>query len=406
MPKRKPVGRSVSWWVRAAAVFAGAVALAWLVVMASADRAFTPQLLERLGLEQTSSDIVFRTVGQEMMTNRGELSPASYQRVGEAALKDPLASEPFTFFALRAVAQGDLPTGERLLAEARRRNPRDRMARLLLVSVYLRTARIADGVREIGSLLRIMPGAHELLVPELAKLALDPRTRGAIMEAVGAHPLMAAVLNHLAQQDADTDLILSLSSRQPAGTGTFMPWQTKVLGRLTDRGEARRAYQLWLRYLGRTEGPGGTVYDPRFQGLPGPAPFNWALDSSQAGSAEFVAGPAMEVSYFGRAEGVLARQLLLLPPGSYNFEVQAEGDANGEGSRLLWRVMCLRSQSPLFTLPLQEITYTPKRLSGQFRVPPGCDAQWLQLVGVPAEFPTLQSARFTDLKVQAAGGTR
>jgi hypothetical protein len=371
--------------------------------MASAGRTFPPPLLDRLGIEQTDSDMIFRMAGQELVNGRGQLRPETYDRIGVAVRSDPLASEPFTFFAVRAIAQGDLPAGERLLAEARRRNPRDRMARLLLVSVYLQSARIADGVREIGSLLRIMPSAHELLVPELAKLALNPRTRPSIVAAVGANPLMAAILDHLAQKDADTDLILSLASKQPAAPGTFRPWQTKVLQRLTDAGEVRRAYQLWLRYLGRAEVPGGTVYDPRFQGLPGSPPFGWALHSSPIGSSEFVAGPALEVSYFGRAEGIMASQLLLLSPGSYNFEIQAEGDANGQGSRLVWRIMCRQSQSAIFTLPLQEVTYTPKRLSGQFRVPAGCDAQWLQLVGVPAEFPTLQAARFTELNIQEGG---
>jgi hypothetical protein len=102
----------------------------------------------------------------------------------------------------------------------------------------------------------------------------------------------------------------------------------------------------------------------------------------------------------------LARQLLLLRPGQYTFEVQAEGQANGQGSKLVWRLGCQGLQSPLLSMPLEQVTYTPKRLSGRFSVPGGCGAQWLELVGVPAEFPTAQSARVTGVQIVRSGAAR
>jgi hypothetical protein len=251
-----------------------------------------------------------------------------------------------------------------------------------------------------------MPRSQEVLIPELTKLAVAPKSRNAVLQAIGDSSLMTAVLDHLAARGADTQLILALAARQRPSTTTFAQWQTRVLQRLSEAGEVRRAYDLWLRFLGQTEAPASTIYDPDFKGLPGPPPFNWALHSSELGSAEFVAGEAIEVTYFGRGPAALARQLLLLRPGQYTFEVQAEGQANGQGSKLVWRLGCQGLQSPLLSMPLEQVTYTPKRLSGRFSVPGGCGAQWLELVGVPAEFPTAQSARVTGVQIVRSGAAR
>jgi hypothetical protein len=240
----------------------------------------------------------------------------------------------------------------------------------------------------------------------MAKLAADPRSRASLLAAIGADPLMSAVLDHLAASGAQTDLILQLAARQPPSAAAFRPWQTNVLQRLVDQGQVRRAYELWLRFLGRSGGPAGTIYDARFQGLPGSAPFNWSLLSSDVGSAEPASGEALEVTYFGRAPGALARQLLLLRPGSYTFEVQAEGEADGKGSKLVWRLACRGSQANLFALPLEQVTYTPKRLTARFTVPGGCEAQSLELSGVPAEFPATQTVRLTGLNIAPAGAAR
>lgn len=383
---------------RALLTAAAAAGLAWLVIVAGGPRAF-PHLAAKISLGEMSPDQLYRRAGEELLS-RSNLTPEIYPLLADAARRDPLAQQPFVFFAVRALAGQDVAYAERLLLEARRRAPRDEFTRLLLLSTYLQSNRVADGAREIESLLRIMPSAGELLVPELAKLALNPASRGALLQAIGDAPLMGDVLNQLSQSKADPDLILALAARQPPSRGgKFSPWQISVLDRLAARGQSRRAYELWLRFLGRPEAPGGNVYDSRFEGLPGPPPFNWELASSEAGSAEFVAGPAMEVSYFGRRAGTLAGQTLLLSPGSYSFSIDAEGNAKSSGSRLVWRLQCRESDRTLLEMPLEEVTYAPKRVTGQFAVPGGCGAQRLTLEGIPAEFPEPQSVRFANLEI-------
>lgn len=382
-------------------VIAGIV-VAWLCLKTYLPRAF-PQAA---ALAAEDPDMIFKQAGEQLLANEGRLPEETLERVSMAVRDAPLASEPFVLFAMKALSENDLVRAERLLVEARARNPRNRLARLALIGTYLQTNRVREGSGEVAALVRIMPRANELLVPQLAQLAFSPRTGAAVVEAVGDQPIMADVLDRMVQQNAPPDLLLRLAARQPQPVnGNFAPWQTNLLARLVDRGQAARAQELWRRFVGAGENS-GLVYDPEFRGLPGPPPFNWQLTVSDVGAAELAAGPSLELEYFGRKSGPLARQLLMLPPGRYSLEAQVQGSANGQGSRIVMQVTCSEGAA-LFNLPLQGQFQTPKTIGGNFFVPArGCGSQWLTFAGEAAEFPNSQRARITGLSLRSGGGSR
>jgi hypothetical protein len=384
-------------------VFLGGIGLAWLVVTTSAVQALPPHVAQRLDANDLSS--LYRASAQQLADTRGLPGDETYRQLAEAAHRDPLGAEPFLYFGLRAIGRNDVKRGERLLLEARQRNPRLRLARLALLALFLRTGRIDEGASEAAALVRIAPRSESVLVPELARLAVDPETQNQVIAAFGADPLMGLVLNHLVQKGADPDLVLRLSARQPvARGGDVAPWQARLIEALVQRGDLERAHALWRRYSAIPDGARETVYDPRFEGLPGPPPFNWSYASGNLGAAERVSGPALEVDYFGRASGPLVEQTTVLTPGRYRLSLRAEGSATGQGSRLAWRVTCRGSERPILEIPVVQIDYTPKTLTGDFTIPAsGCRAQRLQLVGIAAEFPTTQSVRISDLSLQRQG---
>jgi hypothetical protein len=59
----------------------------------------------------------------------------------------------------------------------------------------------------------------------------------------------------------------------------------------------------------------------------------------------------------------------------------------------------------LLSLPLREVNYTPRTLSGQFTVPAGCAGQWLQLRGSAGEFPKGQDATISQLQIVPGGAS-
>ena len=409
--KRSARRRAFDWRQLPKILLLGGVAvfIGWLVVRAAAIDAFVRRNPAAAAVFAPGDPRVTLALAMaEFRRGTGAISPRTMRATRQALEKAPLAEEPFVLHGLSALVGKDEARAERLLTEARERNPRSRPTRLLLLDRYLRTNRVDDAAVEIAVLSRLIPAARQALVPELAKFAGNPRTRGSLASVLRSDPEMREeILNHLANSTGDPDLVLRLAETSGARivpTET-RPWQRSLLDTLVKKGEIERAYRLWARFTGAA-GPasGKGIYDGRFQGLPGSPPFNWEFVSSGAGIAEKAKGPAVQVEYYGRQPTTLATQLLMLKPGRYRFAFRAEGDATGDGSKVAWTLECLPGTPALLELPITKLTYAGKVIAGDFTVPTeGCSAQWLRLVGRSAEFPSAQSVTITDVQVRSAG---
>lgn len=378
--------------------------LAWTVVRTSAvDALIRSNPAAVAAIAPDDPRLVFRIARAQVILNRGVVTPASAAAVRKAMAKAPLAEEPFLVEGLAAQVSGDNARSERLLAIVRRRSPRARSARLLLLNHYLRGGRVAEAAAEIAVLNRLIPAAGKVLVPELAKFARKPATRGSLVGILKEDPQLGeAVLEELASKNPDPELVLQLARQIPADRGAARPWQAALIRAVVESGDVARAHRLWQELSGAPRAEGAAVYDGRFQGLPGPPPFNWALSSSGAGVAERSKTGGLQVEYYGRVPAELAAQLLRLAPGRYRFTVTVQGDSSEKAAQLVWRLSCLAGGSTLAEIPLRDVAYQPKSLSASVPVPAGCTAQWLRLVGVPSEFPAAQSVTVTQISIEGA----
>lgn len=355
-------------------------------------------------LDSADPSEVFERAGADLA---GGVSREAYIPIAAAAARAPLAADPYFLYAVRSAAQGDRVGAIRRLEEARRRNPRHRPARLLLLEQYVRQDRISEASVEMVAIARLIPQTSELLVGQLARLASDPETRAATRRALRDDATVDLVLERLVRHGTAPDLVLTFAgSRARPQPGAQQPrWQPLLVDALVQRGNVDRGYALWRRFTGiAANQPRGGLYDPQFRGLPGSPPFNWSFSSNETGAVERGRGGTIDVSYFGRVSGELASQLLLLAPGRYRLQFRAEGNASGDGSKLIWRVTCRDAQRPLLELPIRGVNYTPRQVAGEFVVPPsGCGSQWLRLEGQSAEFPTTQSATISSFELRPAG---
>ncbi len=384
--------------IRIAIVVLAGAGIGWLSLGANLKRAFP----SATWIADDRPARVFSEAGQALINNEGRLDDDIFARLGQAVQRQPLASEPLFFYGMKALEGEDLAKAENLLIEARARDPRNSYARLALMALYLRTGRVREGSAELAVLARLEPRGNQLLVPQLVRLTSSAEARDALVEAVGDQPIMADVLAKLATDGGDPETILTLSRRQPArADGSFAEWQRLLLVRLVEGGEERRAYDLWRRFVG---GDGGAlIYDAEFRGGPGGPPFNWELNVNDVGAAERGRDGGLELEYFGRRSGPLARQLLMLRPGRYRLAFEVEGSANGQGSRIELRIAC-RSGANLATLPFRDVSTTRRRAELDFTVPGGCEGQWLTFAGEAAEFPAVQRLTIPRLSLTAAGG--
>lgn len=336
--------------------------------------------------------VAFGRAQESMRRRRGEVT-APLRAAAEGALAAaPLAHEPFLIAGADALRRGEAEQAERLLEFAKARNPRSRAGRLFLLERYLRTNQPAAAAGEMTVLSRLVPEAAGLLVPEFARLAREPATSSAMVQVLRSDPaLRTRVLDHMASSGADPESILRFAASTGGlrGAGN-QDWQGRLVEALVKKGEIARAYTLWVRFTGVARPvQGNLLYDPRFRGMAGSPPFNWRLTSGGDGVAER-SGDGLQVEYYGRANIPLAEQLLMLSPGSYRFAARVEGEAEGKTGKLVWRASCLGSRSSLFELPVKDLSLSAKDLAAAFRVPAGCSAQWLSLVGVSAEFASAQ----------------
>jgi hypothetical protein len=335
----------------------------------------------------------------------GRVSDPSEQAAVAALRHSTLAAEPFFLEGLRALAAGNPVRGEALLTEARHRNPRLRLARLLLTDRYLKTGRPELAGTEIAALARLMPDISDMLAPALAKMAHDPGSAASLARILDRDPgLHRAVLGQLSTEGVGPELILRVADarlRHPAAADSA--WQSLLLGRLVDAGDLGGAYRLWTRFAGAQPSDSKGLYDGRFAGLPGPTPFNWQLADGAEGVAERASGAKLQVDYYGRADATLARQLLMLRPGVYRLQFEVGGAARGEGSQIAWTLSCI-SKPPLLNFPLKGVASAPRRLAVQFTIPAGCPGQWLALIGRPGDVASEQSATISALQLTSAEG--
>ncbi len=386
----------------------GALASAYLVVRTSAaDALVDVSPYAASAVAPGDPRVPIEIAMAEFSTRAGRLTEQTKRKLYAAALKAPLADQPYLIAAVDALSQNDRNRAEQLLMAARKRDPRSSFARLLLLDSYLRSNKIVEATEEMSGLVAIAPQAADLLVGELARLAQAPETAGALEKALKRDPRFRdRLLESLAIKNADPDLIIRLANRIPAsaGSGGPAPWQGRLVTSLAERGQINRAYELWRTFSApRAPNKKVGVYDPRFQGWPGTAPFGWHFPASPAGIAERSPARTLQVGYYGRDPAELATQLLMLSPGAYRLSVRADGDAEGEGSKLSWKLQCQESKAEIADLVLRNLTYTPKISTVKFAVPAsGCSAQWLRLVGSPGEFAKAQNATISAVQIEAA----
>lgn len=379
----------------------------WLVVKIALVSTFSQRAPIAARFAADHPDVAFRLATWEYASGGGRVSDATYRRAMRAFGREPLAAVPFFLTGGRQFEGKNPAEAVPLLEEARRRNPRDRSTRLLLVDRYLRLGRIQEASNEIAVLARLISSARELLTAQLASLTIDPKTRRAVYRALASDPLVNEVLVQLAQQDADPDIVLGLAQARkirPA-KGADTPWQQLLVESQVRRDNIGRARTLWTKFNPSALSQSGSfIHNPEFGAERGTPPFNWAFGENDTGTAEPAPDGGLLIEYFGRNSGPLASELLTLSPGTYRIGFQADGDANGRGSRLALRISCRTAASLLLELPIVGVQSTPRNYQGAFAVPPtGCASQWLRFEGISGEFPTTQSAHVRELKLQPAG---
>jgi hypothetical protein len=252
----------------------------------------------------------------------------------------------------------------------------------------LATGRVAAGLMEMHALVGLQMAGSEALGPALVAYARSPGAIPQLRTFCRRYPTMeAGILNMLATDAANADLVLALARN----VRTPQPdWRINLLNALVADKAYARALQTWARLSG--ERPALGPFNPAFARSPAPPPFNWQFPQSADGVAEPDGKGGLTVLYYGRERAVLARQLIVLPPGAYRLAMRVEG--GGSAGLLRWSVRCADGDAIIALVPLPVGAG-----AGTVQVPDGCAAQWLELEGTPVEAPRTIELTIRDLRL-------
>src|SRR5690606_26043703 len=116
------------------------------------------------------------------------------------------------------------------------------------------------------------------------------------------------VLSVLAVDPANAELVLALASNS---RNPDPDWRRPLVTGLAASGAYAKAHALWARLSGVR--PVRGLFNTAFETSSAPPPFNWSFPETGDGIAEPDGKGGLTVLYYGRANAVLASQLLSLP---------------------------------------------------------------------------------------------
>ena len=379
----------------AAVVLIGAVILFQVLRAAAvADRQAHPGLAAQLWRSHPAvlTDGALLAIGKSAA--RGGGAPAATQAVVRSiAAKAPLSPDPFVIEGAIATTQGRSQAAEELLLAARERDPRSRGARYLLADHYLRGGKVAAGLVEIQSLFGLQAHGADAFAPALVAYARTPGAVPQLRAFFRQNPRVeGSVLSVLANDAANAGLVQALATR---GRKPDPDWRGPLVTALAAAGRYQEAYATWARLTGLQPRPG--LFNPGFATMDVPPPFNWSYPTGSDGIAEADGKGGLKLLYYGRADAVLASQLLLLPQGKYRLAMAIDG--TGGEAAIHWTLRCAAQEKPFADLPLRG-----GAAGGSLAVPENCQAQWLELRGIAGDMPEVTELTVRDLRLEPEAG--
>lgn len=318
-----------------------------------------------------------------------------FATMADAAVKEPLAPEPYLVRGVQAELTGDVQGAERAFEAAQWRDPRSLPAAYFLADRYLRTRDVSRGLAEVAALARLLPNGNVTVAPYLAAYGRNPANWPALRTMFRANPgLGDSALLVLSSNIATAPASLALAD--PRERAEDAHWLPGLINTLVAAGQYAKAHEVWTR---TAAGQGGQlIYDASFVDKKALPPFNWALTSSGIGLADREPGGRLHVVFYGQEDGILASQLLMLAPGQYRLSMRLVGDS-ARAKMLNWSIWCDRTDSPIASVSLDSAAVR----GWQFTVPAGCTAQWLKLSGASGDLPQQVDATVSGLKLERVG---
>jgi hypothetical protein len=301
--------------------------------------------------------------------------------------------EPANVVAVRTLAltaavtdRGDAKA-KRLITYAESLSRRDLPTQLWLIENNVAANNIDSALLHYDRALRTNLAARDILIPILAEAAKQPAVAHPLAKMLATRPMWWTEFadKFIFASDAPDALALTMGvlrlDPSKEGERNFLQ-QTMVS--LVDGGAPAKAYSLFTSAVGKSIPSGTFVRNGSFTDAPKLAPFDWLLldETDLSATRDRRGDGANDWSLFLTAQngrnGVVARQLLMLPPGSYRLTA-AGGDMPRDAASVpVISFVCADKTATTLGIFRYAAATVRAVIDDAFLVPAsGCPAVWL-----------------------------
>ncbi|MDO9472261.1 MAG: hypothetical protein Q7J28_04340 [Caulobacter sp.] len=381
---RAPARRIVGAVVLVVTLLVAAAAVSQIIAVAQARSLAQGTPEEALAWRPDDARALGYRAEQEFTDAAASGRPPEAARVfaRQALNANPLEVRALRVLAWVAADEGDDRRARRLMSLAASRSQRDVSSHLWMFHDRLKARDFPAAFAHGDALMRHPATFREAAVLMTSAAGADGAAARALGERLQTGPAWREIVVQelAASQRPDVTLSILLAIKD-AGSPLTATESAVVATRLFREGSPQEAYLAWVLLLPPSGYEAlGNVYNGDFDGPPSAGPFAWTLNRRAAdiapGSGR--SGQALSARVTSSGEQSLARQTLVLAPGTYRLGLDARLDGVGDG-RVEWSVSCVGVPvGPIARLPVKRSAdWTP--LATTFTVTGGCDVQTLEL---------------------------
>lgn len=346
-------------WLRAAGIVAAAAVLGWI---AQASTISTVMGARRL--ETTLAWWPSGSIGLAAAASQFSVMPQTPAQLAESEslATRALSRDPTNVIAARTLGlvyarRGNQPVSDRLLHYAEALSRRDLATQLWFIESSVQRNDIDEALRHYDRALRTSRRARDVLLPILVRAAADPAISDPLARLVAQRPpWWSAFMNALtdrAPSAAALDRFVRVSRLDQSNPGDRNKLAA-ALDRMIGLGAYRDAAQLYATFGNPIPAGPERVRNGGFEEEGGFGPLEWryANEPDLAGvRAASPSGAALTVTASPGANGEVARQLLLLPPGRFRLSYRTGNLRSDQSTRIALRLVCANSGREIANAP-------------------------------------------------------
>ena len=313
------------------------------------------------------------------------LSPAQRKAALESYRREPLSSQGLAIAALAAEEDGKPARARKLMAAALQLSRRDSLVNGWTVFDASRRDDLDAAIPALDRSMVTEPATASVYIPAMVRSLEQPASIPVLARILARQPSWELTFWRAAVVARPTignvgKLRAQVGRKGDTRTAEDQDIDRALLATLAERREFSTALALYRTLPGaRPPRSGEVVSNGGFAATPAWPPFDWEVlaTGEYSGTVE-QGGDGLLVEALPGSGGVVARQLVVVPPGPMRLRATLAHPFEPDANRLAIRLQCATNDARVFEADIAATT-----LQRDFTAAPGCRYHWLDVLVRP-----------------------